>query len=535
MFRRPLLSGTWGLLLLWALPACSSADSGLSPAPTAARPTGAPNAASGPSIAFVDSDLQFLPGDVRPVTVAVTPPGIYDVRFSLSGDFRDAFLDQSQVESSADGRSTAMLTAPSSASTFVVRASVGAESATLPVSAGAGFLSIHVVPEYSGHRAVSTWTASVRTGSSCQDLSTIPPSDGPLVGEAAGTDVPIVSGVPAGVPLTVTVRAGHFAGGCTDLDGAVPGSSPGTVDVTVVDRPLQMADVSLAVSLGIDASAGSTAGWTRVADDFAGDFANHSQTDAAALLDAMLGAIPASSTADRQAFATARTAKAWDSVLAHTLHDGFGVDGLRDLVSSWIQSALPSLASAAVDGRLSSRAGLGLATFELSDFAGIQASTAGVPSSSPSSAIVVTWTAAPGDQVLFGGTPNWPLARVAASLALGSAHTQETDAKTVPDALSLALSCSDVAATLAPTSANGVAYEGCSAACVKSLCQTALGTMWNRAAHASTGATLIDFAATASATVSDDAHPSSFAGTWVGSIRVGDAIAKVTGTATGTE
>ena len=138
-----------------------------------------------------------------------------------------------------------------------------------------------------------------------------------------------------------------------------------------------------------------------------------------------------------------------------------------------------------------------------------------------------------GDQVLFGGEPNWPLSRLAAALALEPARARMSGATTVPDALASALSCTDVANLLAPDASNALAYGDCDTACMKKLCENALVFMWARAAYTPEDPTLVDFAATASATVNDDAKPSSFVGRWVGSLRVGATTDKMGGTATG--
>lgn len=535
MIRRLVLGATWGVLLLSHLPACSSADAAAdmvgSPAPTNSS---APRDVSGPSVEFVESDVQFLPGDTRPVTAKVTPPGVYDVKFSLSGDFGDAFLDESQVQSGEDGIASVTLNAPSSAATFTVRASVGTHTATLPVSAGVSFADLVVVPRYAGHRVVESWTATVRTGSNCRTLPGIPASDGPLVAESAPTEHPVVKGVPVGVPLTVTVRAGHFAGGCTDMDGAAAGSAKSSVEVAVLDRPLQMGDVSLRVELDIDRTADSVAAWNAIANELAQSFVDRGASDAGALLDSMIDAIPANQPDSRTAFKSARTAGGWDAILVHSLHDGYGAGGLHELVSTWISTALQTLSSSALTATLTSRAGAGFGMFELSQFGGFDPSEIGLSMlGSSTSSVAVTWTAATGDQVLFGGTPKWPLSRLAGSLALGPAQESIKGASTVPQALSSALPCTDVGALLAPGGTNGIAYPGCDAGCVTRLCQGALGLMWTRAAYTPEDPTLVDFAATASATISDDAHPSSFVGAWVGSVRVGDKVTKLSGAATG--
>jgi hypothetical protein len=427
------------------------------------------------------------------------------------------------------------LTAPSSARTFTVRATVGAKSATLPVSASTSFSDLEVTPRYTGARIITTWTATVRTGSSCRHLQGIPPSDGPLLAEAKTGQSPLVSGVPVGVPLTVTLRAGQFAGGCTDVSEAVAGSAQHSVEVKVVDRPLQMGDVSLRVELGIDTSTSTRDAWDLLATDLAANFVNEAPGDGTALLDSMLDRIPPVPSTSRDAFRTTRSKFGWDALLDTFILDRLGPEGLRGLVASLFHDALPKLAAHGIAGTLTSRLGAGLASFEVTGFGGLSPSDVGTTAfGGLSNTIGVTWMSAPGDQVLFGGEPNWPLSRVAASMALEPARALVPDAPTVPDALAGALSCADVATLLTPDASTAAAYPGCSTSCTKKLCEGALVSMWTRAS-APGGPTLVDFAAAASATVTDDARPSTFRGSWVGSLRVGTTTDKMGGPATGTE
>jgi hypothetical protein len=534
MFWRPVLSGTWGLLLLVPLAACSSADDAASDSlgsgPTSTEDRGS----TGPTIAFLESDLQLVPGDTRTVSAVVDPPGVYEVHFSLSGDFDDAFLDQSQVDTSADGLASAMLTAPSSARTFTLRASVSGRSASLPVSVGMGFSDLEITPRYGGTRTITTWIATVRTGSSCRALPGIPASDGPLIGEAIAGQAPVVAGVPVGVPLTVTLRAGHFAGGCAELPGAVAGTAHNSIDVKVIDRPLQMSGVSLSVELDIDPTTEMKNAWDRVATSLAANFVNNAASDATALLDSMLDRIPASTSTDRDAFRTARSTLGWDKLLESSLHQRLGADGLRGVVSSLIRDAFPRLTAEGIKGTLTSRLGFGFASFEVSSFGGLGPVDVGTSLlGGPFSAIGITWMDAPGDQVLFGGEPKWPLSRLAAAMALEPALVRDSDPTMVPDVLASKVSCTDVATTLASGASTATAYADCATACVQKLCEGALNLMWTRAAYTPDDPTLVDFAATATATVSDDAKPATFRGSWAGSLRVGTTTDKMGGAATG--
>jgi hypothetical protein len=248
----------------------------------------------------------------------------------------------------------------------------------------------------------------------------------------------------------------------------------------------------------------------------------------------MLDKVPLVPSSGRDAFRSARSTLGWDTALESSLHERLGADGLRGLVASFIRDAFPKLASTGIRGTLSSRLGAGFASFEVSSFGGLGPSSLEPTAiGGPFNAIGVTWMDAPGDQVLFGGEPKWPLSRIAAALAWEPARILQPAATTVPDALSRALSCAEVATLLAPDASNAATFPDCAVACMQKLCEGALHLMWTRAAYTPEDPTLVDFAATASATVSDDARPATFRGTWVGSLRVGATTDKIGGPATG--
>jgi hypothetical protein len=318
------------------------------------------------------------------------------------------------------------------------------------------------------------------------------------------------------------------------MPGAVAGSAHNSIDVNVFDRPLQMGGVSLSVELDIDPTTETKNAWDRVATSLAANFVGKAASDATALLDSMLDKIPLPHSSDRDVFRAARSALGWDGLLESSLHERLGAEGLRGVVSSLIRDAFPRLTTEGIKGTLTSRLGVGFASFEVSSFGGlgpidVGASTLG----GPFAPIGVTWMDAPGDQVLFGGEPKWPLSRLAAAMALEPSRVRDSDATTVPDTLARKVSCTDVATTLLSSASTATAYPECPAACVQTLCEGALNVMWTRAAYTPDDPTLVDFAATATATVSDDAKPATLRGTWVGSLRVGTTTDKMGGAAKG--
>jgi hypothetical protein len=512
--------------------ACSSSasDSG-----TPLGSGGAPSADGGAHPAgatprFEDASLTVPPGGVRKVTVRVDPPGNYTVRFALVGDSRDAYLNASEVTTSPSGAATVELTAPSSPATFALRASVGAASATLPVSADGTAnqgTTLNVVPLYAGHRTVPSWVATAQTGSHCDAVAGVLPPDGPYRGESSATTSPRIEGVPIDTNLTVTVRAGHFAGGCIELS-SVAADRPTTVTVTVTDRPLQLGGVTLPVSLGIDATDAWNGAWGALSASVADAFVSRKTNDAAALLDAMLVATPRSS---QGAFVAQRALLGWDAALGKALETSLGPAPLRSLVERWTVAGAASLSSGALVGTLTAPATpSGRASLEIVSVAGYAPD--GVGFAAPGSATLdVSWTSASDDRVLFGGTASWAPLRLATALALGPAMAEVASAKTVAEALASTLSCDDVAATLVGDAT--VAFGTCDASCVVSGCGRALAAMWEAARNGTADAARVDFAASASATLDDEAKPLRFAGRWVGTARLGPGPARVGGTALG--
>jgi hypothetical protein len=518
-----------GFLLL-SLPVAACGSSSDHAAASSERPTAAGTSidAGAPSlsIAFTEPDLSTVPGKSNSVAVQVTPAGEYVVRFALVGDARDAYLDRSAVRTADDGTASVELTAPSSAATFTVRASIGAVSADLSASAGDGFASLQVEPQYAGNRAVSTWVATVRTGGpSCDSLLGVPPPDGPLAAQADANNAPIVKGVPVGTALTVTLRAGHFAGGCTELAGVVAGQA-NTVQVTVVDRPLQMGSVNVDVNLGLDRTADVANAWQSLGTNIANSFVDGAASDASALLDAMQDATPAVS---QDLFIQARQTNRWDSVLDAALDQKLGQNGVRGTVSDWITDALPTLSKGLVTGTLSSTgAVLGSAVIDVSSVGGLPPAAVSAPAS-----LSVSWSPQSGDQVLFGGVLSLAPSSLATALAASSAAKASPGATSVPSALA-ALTCGTTVTTLVGSSATDAAYFECDSSCILARCQAALTAMWGRAV-ASTGTTTpLVVAASGAARVDDGAAPDGFTGTWVGSLSFGTLLpTRVGGSAIG--
>lgn len=462
------------------------------------------------SIRFTEDAILFVPGEPRDITVEVSPPGEYTVRFTLLGDPRDAFFAQSEVSTDANGVAKTSLTAPSEPSTFTVRASVaGSISAEVPASAADVIGTIRVTPNYAGTREVTTWVASVTTGHHCSELNGIPPPDGSLAAEAPVGELPEVHYVPIGTPIAVTVRAGHFAGGCADTIALVPVPLVNDLRVDVVDRPLQLDQTDMPLTLTADGTTDWRSALDGVASEISAAFIGDSLTDSHALLDAMQTETPTLTSASD--FGVARSTDGWDITLKEALGYTQAVEGLRSLIRTWISDGLDGLAAQSLlDGQIKADAETNQVTFALAAVAGASPTEMGFAQSA-----AATWTSDHDDTVHMGTTLFWTPSLLLAGLAYEPAVTAVSGATDVPAALADAYSCTDVATAL--TTNKDFAFGTCDASCMTTLCESALRTMWLRAARASSEIANMEIAVAGPANpIDDEARPLGFAGSWVG-------------------
>ncbi len=514
--------------LLLAIGACSAQAGPLGDLGSGGTGGAGGATADGPArIDFDDeSPLMTLPGEARTIRVTASPPGVHVLRFSLHGTALDAALDRSEVETNADGSAELVLTTPTKPTTFSVRASAASGvSAQRAVSVSAsGFGTVQILPSYGGKRPISYWVGSVLTGTSCADVVGIPPPDGSLTSTALSDGGPRIESVPAGPLLAVTVRAGHYVGGCKDVPAITPDAIT-SVTVSVADRPLQLDETRLRLQLGVEAR-GPT--WeTAVGGALSAMFSaarDGAEDDAAALLDAMWALAPS---ADAGTFGTARALAGWDSMLLDRLGSR---SALEQVATPWIVEGLDAFVGATViDGTLTSAGKVGgQALLELESVGGLDPDLAGFAGSNAH----LSWAGEPGDAVLLGGELFWLPSELLAQVAESPARA--SGALSVTDALGERLGCDDIGATLAAT-APAAASPSCDAACYATLCTGAIAKLWDRARTASAANAEIgslDLAVAGVATVDDEARPTGFDGSWVGTLDFGAAKVSVSGSAT---
>ena len=513
--------------LLWSYPwllaalavcaaGCSSAASG-DAAPQPVEGVSGPDA----SIAFAPaSTLALAPGELVTVTVATSPPDHYRIGFFLLGESLDASLSGSSVVADAEGRAAVQLRAPSSPTTFRLRASIqDGPSTEVAISVSdQGFGAIRVVPMYAGTRPVETWTAGVVAGASCAAIASTLPGEaaGAIIATAPGDADPIVGDAPVGPNLAVTLRAGHYLWGCADTSSLAP-SAELAVKVTVIDKPIDLAATDLDVTLTYSPDPGPYAEMLGAATELLQEqLFPLAQPEPTVLLDEMEKGL--STPEDVAAFEAARQAGLWDTATAD--HLAAGVGSLRALCGAWTLAGLADQ-SPVIVGHLGA-AEAGQAVFETKVFGGVDAAAALVPGDT-----LMKWTADAQANVALSGKLYWLPSRYVGAATFAGASVELPQATTVSEALATAARCDVLGELLG-------AVGSCDTACVAALCETALATRWQGALAASGAAGLVgelSITAGGPAQVGDAADPIAFSGEWLGQVTVGASVAGVDGEA----
>lgn len=536
----------WRFGLLSCGPCLFIALSGLSgcgtasdePADDAPPPHAGPVSAT--SLRFDSNDaLQLLPGEQKTVVVQASPPGQYKVRFGLLGKPgvpRDASLDRAEATTASDGTVSVVLTAATSATLFTLRASIADKlSAERPVSVSSnGFASLSIRPRYAGDRPIAYFFASVRQGVTCSDLMGTMAPDGTLSGQAAPNESLRLDGIPIGVDLALSVRAGYLASGCADVRD-LKLDPTNTIDVVLTDVPLQLDGGKLSLSLTLRTPAAEIApalhdGIDRVLESLH----EGASDDVQSLLTSMREVLGAPLTTT--AFDNARTAGSWDLAL-RSKYGTKAATMLRAPCGAWLEQGLGAFTgSNALAGVLGfNEATPNVATLSLAAVANADAVEAGFSQSNP---VFVSTSA--GDNVLVQASPTktgdyrlrFAPSRLVAALALGPARAAHDGAATVAEALADQIDCASIAGTLTATSDSQTAFSGCNAACMEDLCRSALARLWLRAKDASVRLNRfgnLSLNAAGAASVDEYARPTGIAGSWIGMLATASSTTPVGG------
>jgi hypothetical protein len=331
--------------------------------------------------------------------------------------------------------------------------------------------------------------------------------------------------VPVGPNIAVVLQVGSSMWGCADVPNLHVGEEL-KVEVTVIDRPIDLSSTNLDVSLDFKADPGPYGEIIKSAAEILGEAFLPSEPEAAAqaLLDAMVTKTPP----DRiDAFQNERSAMGWDGIVAQKLA-GLPA-GPRENVAQWIMSEVESVGDppaieSQIVGRLTAAGDApDKALFSVSKLGVVNAADAGIPAEHS-----MTLTAEPGDSLMLMGTIFWMPSRYAGGLALEGAKKELPSVLTIPEALSSVIDCAGVGADL-------VGYGMCDAACLASLCEDGLSVLWERGLSASADSGLtgeISLSASCSAEIDAHAAPISLDGKWLGTLSNGAIAVILEGTAT---
>jgi hypothetical protein len=475
---------------------------------------------------------------VRVLTAVVSPPEpARTVRFALidgADSVEDAALapNQNELTTNAEGHASVTLTAPTVPTTFDVRALVGTVQATQTIEVRAVGAELLVVePSYAGERPVTEWVAEVYDNErTCAEIDvSVPMIAARSVTVPYGDPIEIVD-APVGTKLAVTLRAGYFLGGCSDVEAIVEGQ-PSNVLVTVTNRPIQFDQSSVRLELGLsDKEAELEAAMQPVIDAARQAVLGTAASETEALLDAMEEEATASGVCGVNGFTSARNANAWDSELAGAFA-AQPATAFRDDLGGWLAQGVASLAiDDAFVGTLTAEPDVvGQANLVLSSVAGFRPRDAGFARS-----VGATWMADASDNVVVGTTLSFNPSALLVLAARAPASMDEPEATSLAGALSLrAGRCDTIAATLTASGQGpGQSCADCTLDCTRALCESGIERLVARAsaaldADADRASLLI--AATGLAAVGEQAELQSLDGSWVGALDAADHTSELGG------
>jgi hypothetical protein len=478
---------------------------------------GGGGSSAGGTVGFVEEGtLELGPLEERSLTVVTQPRS--SIRLYLLGESLDASLNRTTVTADGEGRASFVLRAPGQPATFRLRATVDESSAELPVSVSeGGFADLRVVPIYAGRRTLDDWTANVLVGSDCATVLAGFPDDpaGALRSTAPVDADPVVESVPIGPKLAVAVRAGKLVAGCVTT--TLSATSPGPVEVEVLDRPVVLSAASLDVQLALDVDPYAFGALLDQGFAELGEAAFPEPQDLAeALLDAMAARLEG---AELAAFDAHRSALGLDASVAQTLD---GKDA-RALVASYAPSARALAEADLAEGTAGELVGQTEGVrLTLARFGSLESTEAGfaLPSA-------IGWKVDPGDVLVVSGSIPWaPLRFAQAWLArAGQASTQRTLAEDV----AAGLDCTTIGATVA-------GFGSCDAGCASALCDGAVADLVSAAGAASDAADpahRLELVMSGELEVDPDAKPLGFVGSWLGTLASGVSASPVQGAAQG--
>jgi hypothetical protein len=398
------------------------------------------------------------------------------------------------------------------ASTFSVRATIGSQaSASLAVAVSErGYADLQVTPRYAGNRAITEWVADARAGTSCTNLTGVPAEDGAITASSAFGIPPRLTSVPLGTVLAITLRAGHYVYGCTNVENLIA-NSLNTVVVQAQDLALNIEGTDVNLELGLAETLGE---WAAHLEETAAlsrkALVGESQNDVVLLLDTMQAQVTPRSR--RDTFQSAREQSNWEMLSLQALGWSDGAT-LRNALSQWmVDGSLTLNSQDTFKGELHEGS---KPRFELAEVAGLAAVDAGFVVDSDA-----VWLGEPGDTLLLRTSLEWSpttlMARLARRIAGG---TDASPFSSIAD-------CAALGQALATGSADE-SFSGCDAVCTEELCDGALEALWHGVQNARSDTVTLSITGSAQALVDDLARPKTLTGSWLGTLAGGQSGALV--------
>lgn len=450
--------------------------------------------------------ITLVPGDSIKVLVELIPARQRLVRFALVGESLDAFLDETEKYTDEQGQTFVILTAPKSACSFRLRASVDTvTNAEVPVSVSSdGFAGLKVLPVYKGIRKTPVWTASASPNISCGNIVGQIPTDGPLMSTAPDGKPVVLKGLPVGPPVAVVLRAEKSVAGCVDVP-ALAANEKRDLTVKVSDIPPAIEATKLDVT--VDLQPDGLQLYNAMHSErvlFVDTVFPPSQSLAKTLLHAMR-----QHATSLEAFDLAATEGQWEKVLTAQLPVQRAE--VAALLTSWIERGFEPLKVGALataqllgDAKSSSHAFLNITSAFGMD----------VRATSIEAGSEVSIRVEPGDVMIVGGEFAWMSSDIVA--AAGHSGAQLINKADAISALTATIDCQHVSTILVAT---GKHPSDCDASCLEKSCVSAVEQLWNKANNASPTKQYdarITFTVSGTAQVDGQRTIASFGGQWVG-------------------
>jgi hypothetical protein len=286
------------------------------------------------------------------------------------------------------------------------------------------------------------------------------------------------------------------------------------VDVNVMDRPMQTADLSLSVGFGVEPAEAPHPALDELAFRAVIPLAGGASDDLAALLDAM-----SALSDDPAAFAAARAGQSWRTALVNGLAPDLPGVGLRTLVQNWMRSGMDRLeVPGALAGTMTSPEPGGSASLRLATVIGLTPEAAGFQAENTASVMAETE-----DFLRLGATLELLPSTFLSAAATLAALENDPERTSAADAMATTFGCDDVASIIVDAgSVPGEAFEGCGEACAIELCREAMGVLWSRVAGSALPAVPWQISGGSRAQIDDVARPTRVDGDWIGNISVTD-------------